>query len=168
MKQQECKQDFKQNHKQDMKEQILLNNKSTVTIFCTQTWSLIYMIPTKNPWTWLPMQESWEQCKKLTFQGRVSQWQTKIGISSLQKPTNLCPNRKIGKHTKSMLSNTTSSTSDNSSIKNSQQKWTGVHHQMYQAQNMKKWILLNNKSTVTIFCNPKTWLQIYIIPMKNP
>jgi hypothetical protein len=32
--------------------------------------------------------------------------------------------------------------------------WAEVHHQLYQAEDMKNWILLDNKSTVTIFCNP--------------
>ncbi len=32
--------------------------------------------------------------------------------------------------------------------------WAGVHHQLYQAEDMKNWILLDNESTVTIFCNP--------------
>jgi hypothetical protein len=32
--------------------------------------------------------------------------------------------------------------------------WAGVHHQLYQAKNMKNWNLLDNESTVTIFCNP--------------
>jgi hypothetical protein len=31
--------------------------------------------------------------------------------------------------------------------------WSGVHHQLYQQESMKEWIRLNNKSTVTIFCN---------------
>ena len=31
--------------------------------------------------------------------------------------------------------------------------WSGVHHQLYQQESMKKWILLDNKSIVTIFCN---------------
>jgi hypothetical protein len=29
-----------------------------------------------------------------------------------------------------------------------------VHYQLYQAEDMRNWILLNNKLTVTIFCNP--------------
>jgi hypothetical protein len=34
------------------------------------------------------------------------------------------------------------------------ESWSGVHHQLYQQQDkMNKWILLDNKSTVTIFCN---------------
>ena len=32
--------------------------------------------------------------------------------------------------------------------------WAGLHHQVHQQDNMKEWILLDNKSTVTIFCNP--------------
>jgi hypothetical protein len=32
--------------------------------------------------------------------------------------------------------------------------WTGVHYQLYQQENMKEQILLDYKSTVTIFCNP--------------
>jgi hypothetical protein len=28
-----------------------------------------------------------------------------------------------------------------------------VHHHLYQAEEMRNWILLDNKSTVTIFCN---------------
>ena len=32
--------------------------------------------------------------------------------------------------------------------------WAGVHHQLYQAEDMKNWILLDNESTTTIFCNP--------------
>ena len=32
--------------------------------------------------------------------------------------------------------------------------WAGMHHQLYQQENMKEWILLDNESTVTIFCNP--------------
>ena len=29
-----------------------------------------------------------------------------------------------------------------------------MHFQLYQAHEMRNWILLNNESTVTIFCNP--------------
>ena len=32
--------------------------------------------------------------------------------------------------------------------------WAGVHHQYLQCEDMKDWILLDNESTVTIFCNP--------------
>jgi hypothetical protein len=32
--------------------------------------------------------------------------------------------------------------------------WTGVHYQFHQADDMTKWILLDNESTTTIFCNP--------------
>jgi hypothetical protein len=32
--------------------------------------------------------------------------------------------------------------------------WGGLHHHIHQQDNMKKWILLDNESTVTIFCNP--------------
>ena len=32
--------------------------------------------------------------------------------------------------------------------------WAGVHYQLYQQDTMKDWILLDNESTVTIFCNP--------------
>jgi hypothetical protein len=32
--------------------------------------------------------------------------------------------------------------------------WAGVHHQYLQMEDMKDWILLDNESTVTIFCNP--------------
>ncbi|KAL7564336.1 hypothetical protein ACA910_007188 [Epithemia clementina (nom. ined.)] len=33
------------------------------------------------------------------------------------------------------------------------QGWAGVHITMYQSMNMKDWILLDNQSTVSIFCN---------------
>ena len=35
--------------------------------------------------------------------------------------------------------------------------WTGVHMklQFYQASEMRDWILLDNQSSVTVFCNPK-------------
>ncbi|KAL7577185.1 hypothetical protein ACA910_003520 [Epithemia clementina (nom. ined.)] len=33
------------------------------------------------------------------------------------------------------------------------QGWAGVHNNMYQSMNMKDWILLDNQSTVSIFCN---------------
>ena len=33
-------------------------------------------------------------------------------------------------------------------------EWNGVHYQLYQSRNIKEWILLDNESTVTIFCNP--------------
>jgi hypothetical protein len=40
-------------------------------------------------------------------------------------------------------------------ISNKNEGWSGVHHQLYQHQDrMNEWILLDNKSTVTIFCNP--------------
>ncbi|KAL7571234.1 hypothetical protein ACA910_008892 [Epithemia clementina (nom. ined.)] len=35
----------------------------------------------------------------------------------------------------------------------STQGWAGVHITMYQSMNMKDWILLDNQSTVSIFCN---------------
>jgi len=31
--------------------------------------------------------------------------------------------------------------------------WTGTHSQFYQSENMKNWILLDNESTTSIFCN---------------
>jgi hypothetical protein len=36
----------------------------------------------------------------------------------------------------------------------SQTGWAGVHYQFLQEENMQDWILLDNESTVTIFCNP--------------
>ena len=48
----------------------------------------------------------------------------------------------------------TSTKSDNNS-ENSAQGWCGAHIQLYQANDMKKWILLDNGSTVDFFCNPK-------------
>ena len=33
--------------------------------------------------------------------------------------------------------------------------WSGAHIQLYQVQDMKKWILLDNGSTVNLFCNPE-------------
>jgi hypothetical protein len=48
----------------------------------------------------------------------------------------------------------TASTSDNSSENKQTHGWSGAHAQFYQAQDMKKWILLDNGSTVNLFCNP--------------
>jgi hypothetical protein len=40
-------------------------------------------------------------------------------------------------------------------ISNKNEGWSGVHHQLYQQQDrMNEWILLDNESTITIFCNP--------------
>jgi hypothetical protein len=46
------------------------------------------------------------------------------------------------------------STSDNSYENKPTPGWSGAHVQFYQAQDMKKWILLDNGSTVNLFCNP--------------
>jgi hypothetical protein len=48
--------------------------------------------------------------------------------------------------------NKTSSTHNNSS--SSYEGWSAAHVQFYQANQMKKWILLDNGSTVDLFCNP--------------
>jgi hypothetical protein len=32
--------------------------------------------------------------------------------------------------------------------------WSGAHVQVYQAKEMKNWIILDNGSTVSLFCNP--------------
>jgi hypothetical protein len=32
--------------------------------------------------------------------------------------------------------------------------WSGAHVQFYQASKMRQWILLDNQSTVILFCNP--------------
>jgi hypothetical protein len=62
-----------------------------------------------------------------------------------QKPAKPCSNRKNGTAQENKKQSTLA-ISDG---------WSGVHHQLYQQQDcMNKWILLNNKSTVTIFCNP--------------
>ncbi|KAL7556597.1 hypothetical protein ACA910_003488 [Epithemia clementina (nom. ined.)] len=39
--------------------------------------------------------------------------------------------------------------------------WAGVHINMYQSSNMKDWILLDNQSTVSIFCNEKLVYDIH-------
>ena len=53
----------------------------------------------------------------------------------------------------SRSNDTTVSTSESS---RNRQAWAGTHVgvQLYQANRMKDWILLDNESTVTLFCNP--------------
>ena len=42
----------------------------------------------------------------------------------------------------------------NENTQSESEGWAGMHHQLYQQENMKDWILLDNESPVTIFCNP--------------
>ena len=67
-----------------------------------------------------------------------------------QKPTEPCTSNKNGtKNGKSTPASNYKETTQNES-----EGWAGMHHQLYQQENMKEWILLDNESTVTIFCNP--------------
>jgi hypothetical protein len=70
------------------------------------------------------------------------------------------------KHTKQSHLNTnnskenkTSSSHNNSS--SSDEGWSAAHVQFYQAKEMKKWILLDNGSTVDLFCNPNLATNIH-------
>jgi hypothetical protein len=58
------------------------------------------------------------------------------------------------KSNNSKSSNLTQNTKEDTKNKEHQTGWAGVHFQLYQAHKMRNWILLNNESTVTIFCNP--------------
>jgi hypothetical protein len=49
---------------------------------------------------------------------------------------------------------TTTQTNKQQPAQQQNTSWVGVHHQLYQAEDMRNWILLDNKSTVPIFCNP--------------
>jgi pullulanase/glycogen debranching enzyme len=51
---------------------------------------------------------------------------------------------------------TTNSMISSNSINNVD--WSGTHVQFYQAEEMRDWILLDNESTASIFCN-KNYLQ---------
>jgi hypothetical protein len=71
----------------------------------------------------------------------------------------------------SKASNKSSQNSDNQSSGNiesasnqtKKEDWAGVHHLFNQGQDMKDWILLDNKSTTTIFWNPNMVRNIYNI-----
>ena len=52
-------------------------------------------------------------------------------------------------------SNNTSNNGSNTQGQMTTTGWTRVHIQFYQATAMRNWILLDNQSTATIFCNPK-------------
>ena len=54
----------------------------------------------------------------------------------------------------------TSNTSVTSSNTQSYFNWTGTHVQFYQAKEMREWILLDNESTASIFCNKNYLLDI--------
>jgi hypothetical protein len=57
--------------------------------------------------------------------------------------------------TETKVSKSTKQNAKPQSTLNKSEGWSGVHHQLYQQQDcMNKWILLDNESTVTIFCNP--------------
>jgi hypothetical protein len=45
--------------------------------------------------------------------------------------------------------------------------WAGLHHLFYQGQDMEDWILLDNESTTTIFCNPDMIQDICNIKNKS-
>ena len=45
-------------------------------------------------------------------------------------------------------------TPNNSQEQDNKQGWTGVRHLLFQGEDMKDWILLDNESTTPIFCNP--------------
>jgi hypothetical protein len=59
---------------------------------------------------------------------------------------------------KSMEKKTSSSHNDSSS---SYEGWSAAHVQFYQAKEMKKWTLLDNRSTVDLFCNPNLVTNIH-------
>jgi hypothetical protein len=77
--------------------------------------------------------------------------------------------QETNKNTDPSLLNTQSNNSkENSNINKSTSSykgWSKAHVQFYQDKEMKKWILLDNGSTVDLFCAP-TSLSIFILPPK--
>jgi hypothetical protein len=55
---------------------------------------------------------------------------------------------------------------NNASNQNKKEGWTGVHHLLYQGQDMKNWILLDNKSTTTISAT-WTWSKTFATSRMN-
>jgi hypothetical protein len=51
--------------------------------------------------------------------------------------------------------NNNASTEPSTSSPSTTDGWSGAHVQLYQANEMKKWILLDNGSTVNLFFNPQ-------------
>jgi hypothetical protein len=47
-----------------------------------------------------------------------------------------------------------STSTNNTSQQSSSEGWSGAQLQFYQAEEMKKWIMLDNGSTFSLFCNP--------------
>jgi Reverse transcriptase (RNA-dependent DNA polymerase) len=53
------------------------------------------------------------------------------------------------------------SSSNNNNNNISSEGWSGAHVQFYQAEEMKEWIILDNGSTVDLFCNPNLVTNIH-------
>ena len=57
-------------------------------------------------------------------------------------------------HVNSNSNNNNNQSSSTSSNDSTSEGWSGAHVQFYQAEEMKTWIILDNGSTVNLFCNP--------------
>jgi Reverse transcriptase (RNA-dependent DNA polymerase) len=71
----------------------------------------------------------------------------------------------VNSETKDSKDNNTPSNNNNNNNNNNNSNalegWSGAHVQFYQADEMKEWIILDNGSTVDLFCNPNLVTNIY-------
>jgi hypothetical protein len=69
----------------------------------------------------------------------------------------------VNSESKNSKDNKTSNnnTANNSSNNDTTEGWSGAHVQFYQADDMRNWILLDNGSTVDLFCNPDLVTDIH-------